>query len=96
MNFSKKAQGMSLNMVVVAAIALIVLVVLTAIFASKIRTSTQEGEKSTNNILNQACETDNEYRCSSNSGCVQKGGATKPGSFVDCGSTQYCCPVSNS
>ncbi|MFO7677087.1 MAG: hypothetical protein R6V50_01710 [Thermoplasmatota archaeon] len=88
MNFfsfnSKKGQGLSLNVVVIAALALIVLVVLTAIFAGKIRESSQSGEKSTQEFLGKVCEQDG-GRCVDN---YQSG--QDEGEFIDCGEDQYC------
>lgn len=84
-NFSfKKGQGLSLNVVVLAALALIVLVVLTAIFGGKIRESTQSGEESTNKFLGTVCANiDGECTDDFVSGQTA-------GQFVDCGSDQYC------
>ena len=84
-NFSsKKAQGLSLNVVVIAALALIVLVVLTAIFGGKIRESSQSGEASTKDFLGTVCA-NIKGECGS---CNE--GTTGRGKFVDCGSEECC------
>ena len=86
---NKKADGMTLNVIVVAALALIVLVVLTAIFAGKIKDSSEKGETSTTETLNKLCsQQKTPSECKSENTC----GAGK-GVYIDC-ATGYCCPRS--
>lgn len=63
---SKKGDGMSINVVVVAALALIVLIVLTAIFASKMQSSNKKGDVAETDTLNQICTKSGQY-CEMNS-----------------------------
>lgn len=74
-----------MNVVVLAALALIVLVVLTAIFGGKIRESTQSGQESTDNFLKNVCGNIENGECKK---CTE--GTTGRGKFVDCGSEQCC------
>lgn len=87
---SKKGDGMSLNVVVVAALALIVLIVLTAIFATKMKDSNQKGDASTKNTMDNVCSRDGRYCNTSGVSCNVPGkNSIVSGSFIDCIGT--CC-----
>ena len=91
---SKKADGMSINVIVVAAIALIVLVVLTAIFAGRMKTSGDKQDKSTGETLSKVCTGIGRY-CNSTDGqsSTCKGSNTNLGKdYIDC--SGVCCPSS--
>jgi hypothetical protein len=89
---SKKAQGMSLNVVIIAVIVLIILVVLVVIFAGKIKifggqttetTSQYQGLKCKMPGVNAECSSDKE-------GCTKSGGSYDDRQFDDCSGTGCC------
>lgn len=89
---SKKADGMTLNIIVVAALALIVLIVLTAIFAGKIKTSSDKGDQSTGETLSKVCASLGGYCWTGKNigGCaVQPGGSSDGKGYIDC--SGMCC-----
>lgn len=98
MRNSKKAQGMSLNVIVVAVIVLIILVVLVLIFSGKLKIFGSKTSETTSQYDSNKCEvpgTNNE--CSSDSAdCQSKGGSYREidGGYADCQSSWkgiQCC-----
>ncbi|MBN2881583.1 hypothetical protein JXM83_06060 [Candidatus Woesearchaeota archaeon] len=93
---SKKAQSMSLNVVIVAALALIVLVVLTAIFISRMNTSSEKVGQNDDNAFNNICmkpvDGYSQSKCVAASQCntpwevsrPDGGTATGAGNWLDC------------
>jgi len=96
---SKKASGLSLNMVVIAVLAMVVLVVILAIFGNKMRQSSQEQESAVSNFNEGICNIGGN-RCfgesESNSDTIVKIDTCRTGNYIDCPSPNKCCePVSS-
>ena len=92
---NKKAQGIPLNVIVIAVIALIVLVVLSLIFSGKIK-GFGKGVDETADSFKNLCEIPGtERECvSSISDCQPDDGDVLSGTFSDCakkGSSYLCC-----
>ena len=85
----KKAQGMSLNVIIVAVIALIVLIVLILIFTGKVKLFGGTATETASQYTGQKCEipgTNNE--CMDEIPCKQRGGSfvdAPADGFQDCG-----------
>jgi len=75
----KKAQGISMNTIIIAAIALLVLVILAVIFTGRMG----DWSKKTRECKNNGGE------CLSKDECKQKEGQAS--TLIDCGSQQVCC-----
>jgi len=102
---TKKGQGMSLNVVIIAALALIVLVVLTAIFVTRMNTaadkSAENDELAFSNVCVQPRDGYTQVRCVAVEDCdfdngwtrvEQDGGSgTGPSDWMDCRSPRICC-----
>lgn len=89
---SKRADGLSINIVVVAVIAMIVLVVLLAIFSNKIKTSTKTQDDTQKNFESNVCAQTVDgvqYYCSMTS-CINR--RTISSGFIDCPDSAFCCP----
>ncbi len=89
----KKAQGMSMDTIIVAAIALIVLIVIVMIFTGKIGKAREETEKASAGFGADVCKVPGTTRecASSDAECSQRGGSvfTPPTSgWKDC---RVCC-----
>lgn len=91
---SKKADGMSINIVVVAVLALVVLVVLLAIFSNKMKTGVKGQEDAQKTLQSNVCaETVDKttYYCSTTSSC-NVGNKAKEADYIDCPKgSGYCC-----
>jgi hypothetical protein len=92
---NKKAQGISLTVIVVAVIALIVLVVLSMVFTGKIK-GFGKGVDDTASSFKNLCEIPGTAReCVSSIGdCQPDDGDVLSGTFSDCekqGSSYLCC-----
>ncbi|MFH1850348.1 MAG: hypothetical protein ABH879_09305 [archaeon] len=84
---SRKAQGISLTVIIIAAIALVVLVVLIAIFMGKISLWGDDYDETQAGALENVC--------------AKQGGICRPdctafitppsGGWIDCSSSQKCC-----
>jgi hypothetical protein len=91
---NKKAQGISLNMIIVAVIALIVLIVLIVIFAGRMNVFGRGTSETTSQYSSNRCEvpgTTNE--CLDRDECNRLGGSWTPGPedrYEDCGRTGCC------
>jgi uncharacterized membrane protein YqiK len=91
---SRKAQGMSLNVIVVAVIVLIILVVLILIFSGKLKIFSSKTTETTSQYESTKClvpGTNNE--CSYDpKECASKGGSYNQieGGYSDCSSNQCC------
>lgn len=84
---------MSLNVVVVAALALIVLIVLTAIFTGKMREVSSKQGQAQIDVESGIC-TDNKYYCvpkSTSCPMTESNPSTKTGDFIDCPSVSGIC-----
>lgn len=102
---TKKGQGMSLNVVIIAALALIVLVVLTAIFISRMNTASEKSAQNDELAFSNVCvQPRPEYEqvkcadvqnCDSNEGWVRipsaGGSGTGATDWMDCKSPKICC-----
>lgn len=94
---SKKADGMSINIVVVAVLALVVLVVLLAIFSNKMRTGVKGQDDAQKNFQSNICADtigSQAYFCSPVS-CTKTvtGGKVVQDNYIDCPKgSGYCCP----
>ncbi len=92
----KKAQGMSLKVVIIAALALIVLVVLALIFTGKVKFFSGTASDTTSQYAGRNCEvpgTMNE--CMGEDECERRGGSwteAPDGGYEDCG-WQGCCSL---
>lgn len=88
---SKKAQDLSLTTIIVAAVALIVLVVLIAIFSGKIRIFSSGVDDETNSYTSKQCEAPGlQRRCeTSPSGECSEGGNLVEG--YECPIGKICC-----
>ncbi len=91
----KKAQGMSLNVIVVAVIVLVVLVVLVLIFSGKIKMFGSKTSETSDQFIGNNCKipgTNNEcmdeYACNSKKGAYR---APPTDGFTDCSSYEGCC-----
>ncbi|MBI4738633.1 hypothetical protein HY772_03590 [Candidatus Woesearchaeota archaeon] len=89
---SKKAQGMSLNVVIIAVIALIVLVVLAIIFAGKVKFFGGQTQSTAVQYTGQKCQIPGvNAECSSDEAdCQKKGGSFDSRQFEDCAGTGCC------
>jgi uncharacterized membrane protein YqiK len=88
----KKAQGMSLNIVVIAVIVLIILVVLVLVFSGKLKFFGSKTTETTSQYTGAKCQipgTNND--CSDQTECNRKGGSYVEDyeKYDDCGG--YCC-----
>ena len=87
----KKAQGLSMNVIIIAAIALIILVVLVVIFAGRSKIFSSTTTETTAQYTGHNCEiggTNN--RCEGNPAfCRQSGGSYNDGPYDDC--PMGCC-----
>lgn len=87
---SKRGDGTSINIVVFAALALIILIVLTAIFASKMQSSSQKGNDAETSTLGQVCTQSGQYcEMDSKARCTQ---VTPVKTYLDC--SGRCCKSS--
>jgi len=90
MNFTKKKGDISLTTIVVAALALLVLIVLVAIFTGKIGLFSQGYGKTTDNVKDQVCGAKNGRcfeRCPGTGYPFQEPGRN----WIDCGAEEVCC-----
>ncbi len=91
---SKKAQGISMNIIIIAAIAIIVLVVIVAIFGGKARQFGKGTEGVSEGFdTKKICKIPGVYgrECKTPQLCEDEGGSVVPGSeFEDCPQS-YCC-----
>ena len=81
----KKAQGMSLKVIIIAVIALIVLVVLVLIFTGKTKLFTAQTTSTAQEYSGNKCEvmgTNN--KCLAEPECRDQGGSFQRGQFDDC------------
>lgn len=87
---SKKADGMSLNLVVVAVLALVVLVVILAVFGGKMRDTNTKGDAAQSSFMNNICE-QNGKKCIANgtSGCNNRQ-ISNDNKYIDCPSPNCC------
>ena len=102
---TKKGQGMSLNVVIIAALALIVLVVLTAIFISRMNTAAEKSNQNDELALGNVCvqpradygqvKCTEVQNCNADDGWVRispaAGSGTGAGEWMDCKSPKICC-----
>ena len=96
----KKAQGLPLNAIVIAALVLIVLVVLILIFTGRIGgfSSGTQVAVAESCLARNSQDTTNTYTCETTTGCEVKGGSTVVGETTkDCKLLdKICCRVSRS
>ena len=91
---SNKSQGISLRVIIIAALALIVLVVLIAIFSGKIQLFGQDYDKSTSDAKSKVCWSQPGH-CGDDVGdCTSGEYISDVGKWLDCGSDQGCCRTS--
>lgn len=88
----KKAQGISLSVIIIAAIALIVLIVLVAIFTGKIGSFSDSYSNTTQSATSKVC--------GSQGYCLEGSGSCRAGynpvsrdDWLDCGGTICCVEV---
>ena len=88
----KRAQGMSLNVVIIAVIVLIVLVVLAVIFAGKIKFFGAQTQTTTSQYTGLKCKIPGvNAECSSDKAeCSTRGGSFDERVFEDCPGTGCC------
>ena len=83
----KKAQGISMNVIIIAAIALIVMIVLIAIFTGRIGKFQQEAAAGEERAKEQICATQGTCAASCGEGFREISGPA--GGWIDC--TDVCC-----
>lgn len=86
---SKKADGMSLNIIVLAVIALAVLVVILAVFGNKMRQGSNAQDKAGNDVQSSVCLT-----CVPPGQNCPNGGTGTPvnsNMYINCPAGNYCC-----
>jgi len=86
---SKKSQGLSLNTIIIAAICLVVLIVLIAIFSGRINIFGKTYTESQQLAKSQVCWSQGGYCENFINDCRE--GIERPGRHVDCGENQKCC-----
>ena len=91
---SKKASGLSLNMVVIAVLAMIVLVVILSVFGTKMRQSSQEQENAVTNFNEGVCAVGGNKCVGENEGVPTGFGNCAEGEYIDCPSPNKCCEKS--
>ena len=93
MKSSKKAQGLSINIIVIAVIVLIVLVILIMVFTGKIGGFRDGLEQAEGGI----CSLKADHRCVSAEDCPSFNRVGNVGTYSDCSSNddnvEYCCNV---
>ena len=88
----KKAQGISLRVIIVAAIALIVLIVLVAIFTGKIGSFSDTYSNTTSGVAAKVCGS--QGYCLEGTGTCRAGYTTEiRDDWLDCGGTICCVEV---
>ena len=87
----KKGQGLSLNTIIIAAIVLIVLVVLWAIFTGRMGIFSKGLKETTEQKVNCASDLIGGTVKNDAAACTTAGGTTIAGSFGDVTGTQVCC-----
>ncbi|MFO7677086.1 MAG: hypothetical protein R6V50_01705 [Thermoplasmatota archaeon] len=103
---SKKGQGMSLNVVIIAALALIVLVVLTAIFVGRLNTASEKTNENDELAYSRICvqprDGYTDVKCVNQGECDEdpwqvirpaSGSSSGAGSWMDCDTDdgKVCC-----
>ncbi|MBN1157563.1 hypothetical protein JXA85_08140 [Candidatus Woesearchaeota archaeon] len=83
----KKGQGMPVNVIIIAAIALIILIVLVAIFSGKINIFSRGYSSTSENEQSKVCTARGGY-CGN---CGSDAFTPPPGNWIDCSPTQNCC-----
>jgi uncharacterized membrane protein len=83
----RKAQGLSLNTIIIAAIVLIVLIVLIAVFTGKINIFGDSYADADDKAKQKVCLTQG-GRCGTEETCNSE---IKKDDFVDCAEGQICC-----
>lgn len=89
----RKAQGMSLNVIIVAVLVLIILVVLVLIFSGKLKIFGSQTTETTGAYTGLKCEvpgTNNEC-ARSEEDCRRDGGSYDAREFEDCSGNGPCC-----
>ena len=86
-----KSQGLSLTTIIIAAIALLVLIVLVAIFSGKIQLFGRDYDKSTSDAKSNICWSHPGHCVSSEPECSSGEYLSEVGKWVDCGADQGCC-----
>ena len=89
----KKAQGISINTIIIAAIALAVLVVFFFIFTGRFRIFS-EGVKESSLGCDKGCKTVGYSSGHGSAGCTVDE-TQLPGKYDDISQNQYCCCVAN-
>lgn len=89
----KKSQGLSMNVIIIAAIAVIVLVVLVIIFSGKARQFGKGTEGVSEGFEKDVCEIPGVYNreCMDQTQCESLGGTPLSGVYRDCGSSGGPC-----
>jgi len=87
----KNAQGLSLSMIVIGAIAIVVVVVVITFATNNLMKQRATMTESTEGI---PCEGDGRKVLNSSSECYMRGGEVILGTFSDVKGTQVCCKLS--
>ena len=90
----KKAQGISINTIIIAAIALAVLVVLFFIFTGRFRIFS-EGVKESSLSCDKGCKTVGYASGHGSAGCSSVDETQLPGKYDDVSQNQVCCCVAS-
>ncbi len=84
----KKGQGMPVNVIIIAAVALLVLIVLVAIFSGKINIFSKGYSSTSENEQSKVCAARGGYCCDTGS---DRFTPRPPEGWIDCSATQHCC-----
>lgn len=95
---SRKSQGISINVIIVAAVALIVLIVLIAIFSGKLNLFSKTYAETTEKAQGEVCSAQG-GRCYSTFGGADCPSGRRPVTpvrdWIDCSTNQICCEISS-
>lgn len=89
---SKKADGLEINVIIIAALCLIVLVVLLAIFSSRMQTGIKGQEDQQNSAIDQICSS-SKKECVRDSQIIQNvnDNCVKNSKYIDCPNDGWSC-----
>jgi len=89
-----KAQGISITTIIIAAVALLVLIVLIAVFSGKMQLWGRDYDTSTTEARNKICWSQPGHCVSSAAECATGEYLSEVGKWLDCGTDQGCCKSS--
>ena len=92
---ARKSQGISIQVLIIAAVSLVVLIVLVAIFTGRINVFSKTYQESTEESKSRVCITRG-GKCvtGTNCGALNIMDDKPQGWWIDCGDDQVCCRIS--